>query len=193
MVGKAETGKNSVFLPESILCASVGLGKGRWQTQSWLSHLLPESSQGGLCGNVHIDKVGVKMMTRMTFQELKCLQLGLLATKSIHWLYRTFSLSCERFIDKKYVRYLLFFLFPLQIYAVRSVVPNKSNNEIVLVLQQFDFNVDKAVQAFVDGEYRVSPEAEDVRMKYLIHNPCAFFSLSKLNITGTLVLIKINC
>ncbi|XP_021105431.1 SPATS2-like protein isoform X2 [Heterocephalus glaber] len=38
-----------------------------------------------------------------------------------------------------------------QIYAVRSVVPNKSNNEIVLVLQQFDFNVDKAVQAFVDG------------------------------------------
>uniref|UniRef100_G3SNK1 Spermatosis associated serine rich 2 like n=1 Tax=Loxodonta africana TaxID=9785 RepID=G3SNK1_LOXAF len=37
------------------------------------------------------------------------------------------------------------------IYAVRSVVPNKSNNEIVLVLQQFDFNVDKAVQAFVDG------------------------------------------
>ncbi|XP_055967796.1 SPATS2-like protein isoform X1 [Sorex fumeus] len=38
-----------------------------------------------------------------------------------------------------------------KIYAVRSVVPNKSNNEIVLVLQQFDFNVDKAVQAFVDG------------------------------------------
>lgn len=41
----------------------------------------------------------------------------------------------------------------MQIYAVRSVVPNKSNNEIVLVLQQFDFNVDKAVQAFVDGKY----------------------------------------
>ncbi|XP_054441838.1 SPATS2-like protein isoform X2 [Pteronotus mesoamericanus] len=38
-----------------------------------------------------------------------------------------------------------------KIYAVRSVVPNKSNNEIVLVLQQYDFNVDKAVQAFVDG------------------------------------------
>ncbi|XP_004701793.2 SPATS2-like protein [Echinops telfairi] len=38
-----------------------------------------------------------------------------------------------------------------KIYAVRSVVPNKSNNEIVLVLQQFDFSVDKAVQAFVDG------------------------------------------
>lgn len=47
----------------------------------------------------------------------------------------------------------LFFFFSLQIYAVRSVVPNKSNNEIVLVLQQFDFNVDKAVQAFVDGRY----------------------------------------
>ncbi|KAK1336521.1 hypothetical protein QTO34_002552 [Cnephaeus nilssonii] len=41
--------------------------------------------------------------------------------------------------------------FSDKIYAVRSVVPNKSNNEIVLVLQQFDFNVDKAVQAFVDG------------------------------------------
>ncbi|XP_034992724.2 SPATS2-like protein [Zootoca vivipara] len=38
-----------------------------------------------------------------------------------------------------------------KINAVRSIVPNKSNNEIVLVLQQFDNNVDKAVQAFVDG------------------------------------------
>ncbi|XP_019409450.1 PREDICTED: SPATS2-like protein isoform X2 [Crocodylus porosus] len=38
-----------------------------------------------------------------------------------------------------------------KISAVRSVVPNKSNNEIVLVLQQFDNNVDKAVQAFMDG------------------------------------------
>ncbi|NWW50382.1 SPS2L protein, partial [Pedionomus torquatus] len=42
--------------------------------------------------------------------------------------------------------------FPLQINAIRSVVPNKSNNEIVLVLQQFDNNVDKAVQAFMDGD-----------------------------------------
>lgn len=57
-------------------------------------------------------------------------------------------------MDEKYLKCLHFsFLsFPLQIYAVRSVVPNKSNNEIVLVLQQFDFNVDKAVQAFVDGK-----------------------------------------
>ncbi|NXJ81894.1 SPS2L protein, partial [Trogon melanurus] len=39
-----------------------------------------------------------------------------------------------------------------QINAIRSVVPNKSNNEIVLVLQQFDNNVDKAVQAFMDGD-----------------------------------------
>ncbi|KAH0621627.1 hypothetical protein JD844_023149, partial [Phrynosoma platyrhinos] len=38
-----------------------------------------------------------------------------------------------------------------KINAVRSVVPNKSNNEIVLVLQQFDNNVNKAVQAFMDG------------------------------------------
>ncbi|NXG16580.1 SPS2L protein, partial [Grallaria varia] len=38
-----------------------------------------------------------------------------------------------------------------QINAIRSIVPNKSNNEIVLVLQQFDNNIDKAVQAFMDG------------------------------------------
>lgn len=40
----------------------------------------------------------------------------------------------------------------LQIHAVQSVVPNKSNHEIVLVLQQFDNNLDKAVQAFMDGK-----------------------------------------
>ncbi|XP_030065560.1 SPATS2-like protein [Microcaecilia unicolor] len=38
-----------------------------------------------------------------------------------------------------------------KIIAVRSVVPAKSNNEIILVLQQFDNNVDKAIQAFLDG------------------------------------------
>ncbi|XP_039603266.1 spermatogenesis-associated serine-rich protein 2 isoform X2 [Polypterus senegalus] len=38
-----------------------------------------------------------------------------------------------------------------KISAVRAVVPNKSNNEIVLVLQHYDNSVDKAVQAFVDG------------------------------------------
>ncbi|XP_051877582.1 SPATS2-like protein isoform X2 [Pristis pectinata] len=41
--------------------------------------------------------------------------------------------------------------FKEKITAVRTVVPNRSNNEIVLVLQHFDNNVDKAVQAFVDG------------------------------------------
>lgn len=49
---------------------------------------------------------------------------------------------------------MIVFLY-LQINAIRSIVPNKSNNEIVLVLQQFDNNVDKAVQAFMDGEYNV--------------------------------------
>lgn len=39
----------------------------------------------------------------------------------------------------------------LQISAVRAVVPNKSNNEIVLVLQHFENSVDKAVQAFLEG------------------------------------------
>lgn len=43
------------------------------------------------------------------------------------------------------------FFFPKQISAVRAVVPNKSNNEIVLVLQHFENSVDKAVQAFLEG------------------------------------------
>lgn len=38
-----------------------------------------------------------------------------------------------------------------KINAVRAVVPNKSNNEIVLVLQHFENCVDKAVQAFLEG------------------------------------------
>lgn len=50
--------------------------------------------------------------------------------------------------------YVIVFFY-LQINAIRSIVPNKSNNEIVLVLQQFDNNVDKTVQAFMDGEYSV--------------------------------------
>ncbi|NWQ69810.1 SPAS2 protein, partial [Neopipo cinnamomea] len=35
--------------------------------------------------------------------------------------------------------------------AVRAIVPNRSNNEIVLVLQHFDNCVDKTVQAFMEG------------------------------------------
>lgn len=38
-----------------------------------------------------------------------------------------------------------------KISAVRAVVPNKSNNEIVLVLQHFENCADKAVQAFLEG------------------------------------------
>ncbi|XP_043548896.1 spermatogenesis-associated serine-rich protein 2-like isoform X2 [Chiloscyllium plagiosum] len=41
--------------------------------------------------------------------------------------------------------------FKEKITAVRTVVPNRSNNEIILVLQHFDNNVNKAVQAFMDG------------------------------------------
>lgn len=38
-----------------------------------------------------------------------------------------------------------------KITAVRAIVPNRSNNEIILVLQHFDNSVDKAVQSFMDG------------------------------------------
>lgn len=65
-------------------------------------------------------------------------------------------------VENSGVHHSAFLSLFFQIYAVRSVVPNKSNNEIVLVLQQFDFNVDKAVQAFVDGRYACPPETEHV-------------------------------
>ncbi|VDH95141.1 Hypothetical predicted protein [Mytilus galloprovincialis] len=35
--------------------------------------------------------------------------------------------------------------------AVREVVPGKSNNEIILVLQFYDYNVEKAIQGYVEG------------------------------------------
>jgi hypothetical protein len=35
--------------------------------------------------------------------------------------------------------------------AVREVMPGKSNNEIILVLQYYDYNVEKAIQAYVEG------------------------------------------
>ncbi|XP_035427499.1 spermatogenesis-associated serine-rich protein 2 isoform X2 [Cygnus atratus] len=38
-----------------------------------------------------------------------------------------------------------------KISAVRAIVPNRSNNEIVLVLQHFDNCVDRTVQAFMEG------------------------------------------
>ncbi|NWI70799.1 SPAS2 protein, partial [Todus mexicanus] len=38
-----------------------------------------------------------------------------------------------------------------KINAVRAIVPNRSNNEIVLVLQHFDNCVDRTVQAFMEG------------------------------------------
>uniref|UniRef100_A0A8C3U7I2 Uncharacterized protein n=1 Tax=Catharus ustulatus TaxID=91951 RepID=A0A8C3U7I2_CATUS len=45
------------------------------------------------------------------------------------------------------------FLFPLfSVQAVRAVVPNRSNTEIVLVLQHFDNAVDRTVQAFMEGK-----------------------------------------
>ena len=34
--------------------------------------------------------------------------------------------------------------------AVREVMPGKSNNEIILVLQYYDYNVEKAIQAYVE-------------------------------------------
>ena len=35
---------------------------------------------------------------------------------------------------------------------MREVVPGKSNNELVLVLQYYDYNVENAIQAYVEGK-----------------------------------------
>ena len=42
-------------------------------------------------------------------------------------------------------------ILQLQVNAVREVMPGKSNNEIILVLQYYDYNVEKAIQAYVEG------------------------------------------
>ena len=39
-----------------------------------------------------------------------------------------------------------------QVNAVREVVSGKSNNEIILVLQYYDYDVERAIQAYVDGK-----------------------------------------
>ena len=44
------------------------------------------------------------------------------------------------------------FLCFCQVQSVREVVPGKSNNEIVLVLQYYDYNVEKAIQAYLEGK-----------------------------------------
>ncbi|XP_069509907.1 spermatogenesis-associated serine-rich protein 2 isoform X2 [Ambystoma mexicanum] len=59
-----------------------------------------------------------------------------------------------------------------KITAVRAVVPNKSNNEIILVLQHFDNSVDRAVQAFMEGsaidvlkEWKVNSKKKNKKKK----------------------------
>ena len=46
-----------------------------------------------------------------------------------------------------------FFCCILQVTAVREVVPGKSNNEVILVLQFYDYNVEKTIQAYLEGKY----------------------------------------
>ncbi len=35
--------------------------------------------------------------------------------------------------------------------SVREVVPGRSNNEIILVLQYYDYSVETAIQAYLEG------------------------------------------
>ncbi len=35
---------------------------------------------------------------------------------------------------------------------MREVVPGRSNNEIILVLQYYDYSVETAIQAYLEGE-----------------------------------------
>ena len=40
---------------------------------------------------------------------------------------------------------------------VREVVNGVSNNDIILALHSFDFNVEKTIQAFCEGRFSICP------------------------------------
>ena len=42
-----------------------------------------------------------------------------------------------------------------QVTAVREVVSGKSNNEIILVLQYYDYDVERSIQAYLEGNFNV--------------------------------------
>lgn len=44
-----------------------------------------------------------------------------------------------------------------QVNAVREVITGKSNNEIILVLQYYEYDVAKAIQAYCDGKFQIAP------------------------------------
>lgn len=43
--------------------------------------------------------------------------------------------------------------FQLQVNSVREFCAGRSNNEIIMVLQFYDYDVEKTIQAFVEGEF----------------------------------------
>ena len=43
---------------------------------------------------------------------------------------------------------------PIQVLSVREVVPGRSNNEIILVLTYYDYSVEDAIQAYLEGKYQ---------------------------------------
>jgi len=48
---------------------------------------------------------------------------------------------------------LLFMVLYFQLNSVREVVSGHSNNEIIMVLQYYDYDVEKTIQAYVEGEF----------------------------------------
>lgn len=42
----------------------------------------------------------------------------------------------------------------IQVQAVREVVPGRSNNDIILVLQYYDYSVEQTIQAFLESAYQ---------------------------------------
>uniref|UniRef100_A0A8C4QN62 Uncharacterized protein n=1 Tax=Eptatretus burgeri TaxID=7764 RepID=A0A8C4QN62_EPTBU len=44
--------------------------------------------------------------------------------------------------------------------AVRTIVPMRSKNEVLLILQHFDYSVDRTVQAFLEGMEDLEPEVK---------------------------------
>ncbi|XP_059169183.1 spermatogenesis-associated serine-rich protein 2-like [Physella acuta] len=62
------------------------------------------------------------------------------ASGSIHFDTRTKAVMAEATQDN----------IKEKVQAVREVVPGKSNNDMVMVLQYYDYNVEKAIQAFLE-------------------------------------------
>ena len=79
----------------------------------------------------------------------------------------TVHVAKTKVLTAKLIWVFFFFFFPyadcwfsheaahvlFQVTAVREVVSGKSNNEIILVLQYYDYDVERSIQAYLEGNF----------------------------------------